>query len=129
MSEPASSCCERVLVTPTCSFKLYGVPLGGADVRSLHALASAWIAEATAGFVTADPDGGRLSAFWWEGEDLRRIVLSPDGLTAARRTVEPLAFARLAELPLIAREGESWARHVVHRHRPSLPAYLSDLLA
>lgn len=118
---------ERVLATPTCSFKLYGPPLNRCGTRSLCSLASAWIGGVTAGFTLSKPAHERLVAFWWEGEDLRRIALVPGRAALARDVEEPVVFARLSDLALVTFEAGSWTRHVLGRSRPSLPAYLLDL--
>ncbi len=120
---------DRVLATPTCSFKLYGPPLNRGGTRSLRSLASAWIGGVTAGFVLSKPAHEHLVAFWWEGEDLRRIALAPGRAMIARGVEEPMVFARLSDLALITFEAGSWTRHMVGRSPPSLPAYLSDLFA
>jgi hypothetical protein len=54
------------------------------------------------------------------------MVLPAEGQHFVRGTFEPLSFARLADIPLIAFEAESWSRHVLTAACPSLPTYLMD---
>ena len=118
----------RVITTPTCSFKLYASVEEKRMTARLHALATAWICEPTAGFLLLDSSVPSFNAYWWENDLLFRSGVAFDKISA-KTGRDPLAFASLQDLPFIGHEAASWARHVVQTKEPSLIAYLGDFLA
>ena len=120
---------DSMLVTATCSFKLYGKPLSVPASRRLQNLASTMIPTFTAGFVIPDDDGAHLSAFWWEGEDLHRSTLAvASAYQQIRVHHQSFLFSRIADIPLIAFEAESWTRNVLTADYPAFQAYLTERL-
>ena len=118
----------RTLVTPSCSFKLYGTPLPDRAERAIRGLALTWISNATAGFVRAEQDAPSLAVFWWEGQALRRLHCDPCA-SCRRPDLEALTVAFVDELPVLAFEAASWNRHVVRGRPPSIPSYLAEFHA
>lgn len=118
---------KRVFLTTTCSFKLYTSVEESRLSGRLRALSIAWIYEATAGFILLDTSARILNAFWWERNHLFRAGITIDNVPA-RGSCDPLSFSSLEDLPVIAYEADSWARHVVQTNQPSMPAYLGDLM-
>ena len=116
------------LVTPSCTFKLYGTPLPDRTLRAVRGLALTWISDATAGFVRSAEGSLSLSVYWWEEQALRRVRCDPC-VSSRRPALDCLTVASVEELPVLAFEAASWTRHVVRGRPPSIPSYLAEFHA
>lgn len=77
------------------------------------------------------PGGLAMSAYWWEGMVLHRVVRMLPGRGGQPRRVGNSAerIGDLDEVLLMAREAAAWRRCVLDAHTPSVDTYLAKCCA